>query len=1413
MLDETGKPLVKARPYQREMVEESLKRNIICAMDTGSGKTHVAVMRILHELETLPSSKIVWFLAPTVSLCQQQFEYIKAQIPSVETKFLSGADEVDRWTQKTLWDAILLNVRIVVSTYQIIYDALCHGFVKMGSLGMIVFDEVHNCVGKHPGAKIMKVFYHSRKTQSLAVPHILGLTASPVMRSNPASVEDIETTMHAICRTPKKHRQELLKLVKLPVLSELSFQSMPPEEELRNFTRMLASVGQSYKSLKLDEDPYVISLRRNPSERAQRMLAKVYQNRKTWCSSQIKSFHSTSLKVCRELGASATDYYITEVMVNFAKIASELEVSDGGSWEITSAEKQYLWKALRQVESTRSMTPPNTTTLMMSYKVNVLIRALVQEESTSFRGIVFVQERVVASILAHLLSVHSETRHKFRIGTVVGTSAHAARGSNIAESVVTNLPTDTLADFRTGKINLVIATSVLEEGIDVPKCNVVICFQKPANLKSFVQRRGRARNVDSKLIVLLDAADTNKKEWRQLEEDMKKIYENDQRLLHEFSELEEADEQDNRSFRVEKTGAVLDLDSAVAHLYHFCATIGADKYVDLRPEFICEETSTKQVRARVILPTSVDEAVRFAQGRRAWLSEKNAIKDVAYEAYLALYHAGLVNDNMLPLLRHSVDEDELSTTKVETRASMMLVNKQMNPWAIVAQAWDRGDPIHPQTITLSSSSADDLRMVACLPMRLPVIKPFHLFLDNHTEYVLSVEDEFKGDHKLLQPEDTWIMLDAAFGHRFPIEKKQLIVSFESMGMSLQDQMDQNPQRSLQSNKDGRGFGFLVKDALDMKARYTLRAAINSKPSITEVQHPLPGYETMSDTTYASVKHLTRRADFLHKVPSGNIAPTTKVHSVILPSTRCTITALPLPYVNFGLFIPSILHQFSIHLLAETLSSNLLKDIKIEPNLLLTAITATSACAPTNYQRLEFYGDSILKLLTSIQLMDSYPFWHEGYLSAKKDRLVANSRLSRASVEFGLDKFIITRPFTGNKWRPIYVPDLLKPQKEHPRRKMSSKIVADVVESLIGAATLSGGLPSALKLLQLFLPEITWLPLVDRRLSLFNRAPESPLPPTLEPVQLLLGYTFLKPSLLIEALTHASYTGSSSQSLERLEFLGDSILDNIIVEEMYAHNSPRELTHFQMHILRTAMVNADFLAFVCMELCSPTVVSIIDSATLQPTYKIVEKPLHKFLRYTSLSLSQTMQLTTRSHAILAPKIKHAIEHGTHFPWALLARLHAQKFYSDIIEAVLGAVWVDSGSLDICKAVVDKMGILPYLRRIMTCEPAEPMPKHTAHLGFGVQIWHPKEELGVLAGDRQVRYMVSENRKVEDGKGEEFDGIEGKYACTITIGGEEFITCKNGVSKLEVQARAAVIAVRMLSRRAMDDDDDDTIMEAA
>lgn len=87
---------------------------------------------------------MIWFLAPTVPLCNQQFEVLKAQIPWVQEKVITGAVGVDSWSAST-WDTALINVKIVITTPQVLLDALLHGFVNISSLALLVFDEGKAC--------------------------------------------------------------------------------------------------------------------------------------------------------------------------------------------------------------------------------------------------------------------------------------------------------------------------------------------------------------------------------------------------------------------------------------------------------------------------------------------------------------------------------------------------------------------------------------------------------------------------------------------------------------------------------------------------------------------------------------------------------------------------------------------------------------------------------------------------------------------------------------------------------------------------------------------------------------------------------------------------------------------------------------------------------------------------------------------------------------------------------------------------------------------------------------------------------------------------------------------------------------------------------------------------------------------
>lgn len=88
-----------------------------------------------------------------MSLCAQQFEVVIAQIPSVQTRIITGADKVDSWSGST-WDGALVNIKIVITTHQVLLDALLHGFVQISSLALLIFDE-----GEPPSCRKIQLPY------------------------------------------------------------------------------------------------------------------------------------------------------------------------------------------------------------------------------------------------------------------------------------------------------------------------------------------------------------------------------------------------------------------------------------------------------------------------------------------------------------------------------------------------------------------------------------------------------------------------------------------------------------------------------------------------------------------------------------------------------------------------------------------------------------------------------------------------------------------------------------------------------------------------------------------------------------------------------------------------------------------------------------------------------------------------------------------------------------------------------------------------------------------------------------------------------------------------------------------------------------------------------------------------------
>lgn len=368
------------------------------------------------------------------------------------------------------------------------------------------------------------------------------------------NARQIEQNLCATARTPKLHRLELMRYVHRPLLMRLDH---PVEVVTGAQSMLLLSLENAFASYDVMADPYVLELLRQQQEGhdISRQFQKVMLSGKTYCKDQLKTLAAKARAMAEELGVSPMEWYVHQCISAFEKA---VRTSSPQLFDTTIDEKQYLLGILQQLPHPNTSVISEISLRHISRKVELLMQLLITEakENTSFTGLVFVEQRVWVATIAEILSIHPQTKDLLRVGTFVGTSQSSKRKAMIATFAEPKNQQTTLVDFRAGKINLILATSVLEEGIDVSSCNFVVDFERPKNLKSFVQRRGRARKQESKYWIFVPEVGGGRPPelWESLEDAMKAAYMDDMRQVHMAEEKELEDEEGHRSYRVPTTG-------------------------------------------------------------------------------------------------------------------------------------------------------------------------------------------------------------------------------------------------------------------------------------------------------------------------------------------------------------------------------------------------------------------------------------------------------------------------------------------------------------------------------------------------------------------------------------------------------------------------------------------------------------------------------------------------------------------------------------------------------------------------------------------------------------------------------------------------------------------------------------------
>ena len=497
------------RTYQAAAVAEAERRNIICTLPTNSGKTIIAaaaVQKTLHRENAVSgASRRILFVVTTRELAVQQARVLQEQIPLLKLDDDESVDDSGSWRLGLLigssGDIESGPQRPFFNRHQVcvvieakLEDALVRGYLKMQDVALLVMDEAHHARGKSKMATIMQYFYHP--CVELARPRVLALTASPVEAA-------------AIQRTTEGDFEKKLAELEaelgatawaLPIDAEHCPHAEPVvlEHESPPETWVTSSETASFAyGALLDAKPSLeeAAARGLDDEESARL-------REAWDNCVHRA-----LEVSEPFGPWALDWCARMLVRDLSKGARRLhwyEKSDDRDDESegrdvkssvggTEAHGHLLRTAKRKLEAcmdTRARAAPDAAA---GTRLHVLLDHL--RTRAPRKCLVFVRQRVSCSLLVDALRelLGAEAGWRGRIDWAcrpgrVGISPAGRGSSTYADGQFAQA----LGDFRKD-LRLLVSTSVLEEGIDVPECDAVVDFDDATNTRQGQQRKGRAR--------------------------------------------------------------------------------------------------------------------------------------------------------------------------------------------------------------------------------------------------------------------------------------------------------------------------------------------------------------------------------------------------------------------------------------------------------------------------------------------------------------------------------------------------------------------------------------------------------------------------------------------------------------------------------------------------------------------------------------------------------------------------------------------------------------------------------------------------------------------------------------------------------------------------------------------------------
>lgn len=493
------------RLYQQTILGTAASNNTLVVLPTGLGKTAIAFLLTAQRLSLYPNSKIL-MLSPTKPLCEQHLETFRKHLEVPAEKIVLFTGEIAPDKRELLWK----DAQIVISTPQGLENDVINRRVRLEEISLLVIDEAHHATGDYP-----YVWLAQQYEKLSRFPRILAMTASPG--------SDL-TKIREVCQG--------LKIERVEVRTEKDPDVRPYVQNVRT------------NWIKVD---FPIELKKVHDALTQCKKSKLIEMQKLgFASSDITKGQMLMLQgeLQKKISSGERDF---EVLRSISLLAEVMKVEHAIELLETQGVRPLLSYFQKfQVEAVNSKIKA-VKNLMLDenfkaaiYLTEELSRKDIQhpkliklkeivledlKKSSDNKIIVFTQFRSSAEEIVNQLNALGIKNQIF-----VGQAKKNGLGMSQKDQK------EILDRFRAGEFNLLIATSVAEEGLDIPKVDKVIFFEPiPSAIRS-IQRRGRTGRLEKGEVSILTTNGTRDVgyRWSSFHKE-KRMYRNLEEIRKEFS--------------------------------------------------------------------------------------------------------------------------------------------------------------------------------------------------------------------------------------------------------------------------------------------------------------------------------------------------------------------------------------------------------------------------------------------------------------------------------------------------------------------------------------------------------------------------------------------------------------------------------------------------------------------------------------------------------------------------------------------------------------------------------------------------------------------------------------------------------------------------------------------------------------